>query len=342
MTFCFSCQILMIIVGCTCNLSNLVCIFLIAFGFGVLTIGLSFLATKLGAILQVSHKSQSNCIKFKMTSSDVYMTLHTSLFKFINTKKCTYICLGLSCQPVNFEGFSGSNAFLCLNVILVLQQQQNCTLCSCNSSGSFKLCEFTCYILLFRERLSCNRGKAHMTNYVESYYGLLSEPQAVSAWWKETAQTCVFMLFPSLLLNHLEPQSSKASSLLPIIPIGTTFVKTAVLNCLIWPIQLLFYQCMFLCTHVTVCSTCFNCIQYSIQQKLSRYSISFSLSHCTWPFVLSYCIAASLNQDQLLRYVVMMSLFSFGSHFTVSLVLLVDQWWVHFALECSLGELIQG
>ena len=190
-----------------------------------------------------------------------------------------YICLGRSCQPVNFEGFSGSNTFLCLNVILVLQQQQNCTLCSCNSSGSFKLCEFTCYILLFRERLSRNRGKAHMTNYVESYYGLLSEPQGFSAWWKETAQKRVFFLSPSLLLNHLEPQSSKALSLLPIIPIGTTFVETAVLNCLIWPIQLLFYQCMFLCTHGTVCSTCFNCIQYSIQQKLSRYSISFSLSH---------------------------------------------------------------
>ena len=35
-----------------------------------------------------------------------------------------------------------------------------------------------------------------------SFYGCLSEPQGVSAWWKETAQTRVFVLPPSLLLNH--------------------------------------------------------------------------------------------------------------------------------------------
>ena len=90
------------------------------------------------------------------------------------------------------------------------------------------------------------------------------------------------MLFPSLLLNHLEPQSSKASSLLPIIPIGATFVKTAVLNCLIWPIQLLFYQCMFLCTHVTVCSTCFNCIQYSIQVFHLFFTVPLYLTFCAF------------------------------------------------------------
>ena len=38
----------------------------------------------------------------------------------------------------------------------------------------------------------------------------LSEPQGVLAWWKETTRTRVFMLYPSLLLNHLEPESSKA------------------------------------------------------------------------------------------------------------------------------------
>ena len=43
--------------------------------------------------------------------------------------------------------------------------------------------------------------------------------KGVSAWWKETAQTRVFLLFRSLLLNRLEPQSSKAKLLLPIIPI---------------------------------------------------------------------------------------------------------------------------
>ena len=42
------------------------------------------------------------------------------------------------------------------------------------------------------------------------FYVCLSEPQGVSAWWKETAQTSVFTFSPSLLLNHLKPQSSKA------------------------------------------------------------------------------------------------------------------------------------
>ena len=68
----------------------------------------------------------------------------------------------------------------------------------------------------------------------------LSEFQGVSPWWKETAQTRVFILSRSLLLSRLEPQSSKAKLLLPIIPnqhnlsrtllhfCGTTFIKTAV------------------------------------------------------------------------------------------------------------------
>ena len=51
------------------------------------------------------------------------------------------------------------------------------------------------------------------------FYGCLSEPQGVSAWWKETAQTRI-ILSRSMLLNHLEPQSSKAKLLLPIMPIG--------------------------------------------------------------------------------------------------------------------------
>ena len=38
----------------------------------------------------------------------------------------------------------------------------------------------------------------------------LVEPRGVSAWWKETAQTHVFFLSPSLLLNYLKPQSGKA------------------------------------------------------------------------------------------------------------------------------------
>ena len=43
------------------------------------------------------------------------------------------------------------------------------------------------------------------------FHGYLSEPQNISAWWKERAQTRVFVLSRSLLLNHLEPQSSKTS-----------------------------------------------------------------------------------------------------------------------------------
>ena len=52
------------------------------------------------------------------------------------------------------------------------------------------------------------------------FYGCLSEPEGVSAWWKETAQTHVFVLSRSLLLNHLEPQSIKTKLLLPTMPIG--------------------------------------------------------------------------------------------------------------------------
>ena len=68
---------------------------------------------------------------------------------------------------------------------------------------------------LFREKLSYNQGKAYTTMPNASmgnggFYGCLSEPCGVSAWWNETALTRVFMLSPSLLLNHLKPQSSKA------------------------------------------------------------------------------------------------------------------------------------
>ena len=45
-----------------------------------------------------------------------------------------------------------------------------------------------------------------------SFYGCLIEPQGVSAWLKETAQTPIFLLSLSLMLN-LEPQSSKNRTL---------------------------------------------------------------------------------------------------------------------------------
>ena len=51
------------------------------------------------------------------------------------------------------------------------------------------------------------------------FYGCSSEPQGVSAWWKETAQSCI-RFSHSLLLNRLEPISSKAKLLLPIMQIG--------------------------------------------------------------------------------------------------------------------------
>lgn len=44
------------------------------------------------------------------------------------------------------------------------------------------------------------------------FYGSLSEPQGISAWWKETAETGTVYIFLScsLLLSHLKPQSSKS------------------------------------------------------------------------------------------------------------------------------------
>ena len=65
-------------------------------------------------------------------------------------------------------------------------------------------------IQLFRERLSCKRGKAYaiMSKVIMGdggFYGCLSKPQGVSAWWKETAQTRI-RFFSSLPLNRLKPR----------------------------------------------------------------------------------------------------------------------------------------
>ena len=51
------------------------------------------------------------------------------------------------------------------------------------------------------------------------FYGCWIQVQGVTTRWKKTAQTQVFMLSPSFLLNHLAPQSSNAKLLLPITPI---------------------------------------------------------------------------------------------------------------------------
>ena len=82
-------------------------------------------------------------------------------------------------------------------------------------------------IQLFRERLSYKQGKAYRYVRVSQvtmgnggFYGCLSKPRGVWAWWKETAQTHVFVLSRFLLPNHLELQSIKTKLLLPIMPIG--------------------------------------------------------------------------------------------------------------------------
>ena len=71
------------------------------------------------------------------------------------------------------------------------------------------------WIQLFGERLSYKQGNAYATMSKiivgnGGFYGCLIEPQGVSAWTKETAQTRVLMLSPSLLFNHPKPQLSKA------------------------------------------------------------------------------------------------------------------------------------
>ena len=76
-----------------------------------------------------------------------------------------------------------------------------------------------------RKKSYATMSKVIMNN--GSFCGCLIEPQGVSARWKETAQIGVFLLSRSLLLNHLELQSSEAKLLLPIMPIGTGHVGYA-------------------------------------------------------------------------------------------------------------------
>ena len=106
------------------------------------------------------------------------------------------------------------------------------------------------YIQLFRERLPYKWGKAYVTKLKvimgnDGFYSCLSEPQGVSTWWKETAQTHVFVHSCSLLLNHLKPQSSKAKLLLPIMPIGIVANTSTPL----WD-----NLCRNSCIHVAICT----------------------------------------------------------------------------------------
>ena len=74
-----------------------------------------------------------------------------------------------------------------------------------------------CIQAVSRERLSHKREKVYaaMPKVIMGnggFCGCLIEPQGVSACLKETAQTRVFLLSRSVLLNHLELQSSKSNS----------------------------------------------------------------------------------------------------------------------------------
>ena len=76
-------------------------------------------------------------------------------------------------------------------------------------------------IQLFRERLSYKPGKTYATVSQVimgncHFYGCLSEPQGVSAWWKETAQTHLFVLSLPLLLSHLSNMAG--SEIYPLAP----------------------------------------------------------------------------------------------------------------------------
>ena len=73
-------------------------------------------------------------------------------------------------------------------------------------------------IQLFRERLSYKRGKAYATiRKLLWVMVVFTVAWVVWAWRKETAQTRVFVLSLTLLLNHLKPQES-ASVLVPYPP----------------------------------------------------------------------------------------------------------------------------
>ena len=72
-------------------------------------------------------------------------------------------------------------------------------------------------VVLQKGKSLCHNVKSYYHN--DGFYGCLIEPQGVSAKWKVTAQTQVFVFSHSFVLNHLEPRSSKVK-LLPIMPIS--------------------------------------------------------------------------------------------------------------------------
>ena len=91
-------------------------------------------------------------------------------------------------------------------------------------SNCTHLKEFSQYTAVSRKVvLQTGKSLATMSKVIMGngdFYSCLSPAQGVSAWWRETAQTRVFLLPFSLLLNHFEPQSSRPKLLLPIMLIG--------------------------------------------------------------------------------------------------------------------------
>ena len=75
----------------------------------------------------------------------------------------------------------------------------------------------------FQKDCLTNREIKLTQHYVAGYYGWwwwFLRLLEWTTWWKETAQTHVFVLSRGLLLNHIEPQLIKTKLLLSIMPIG--------------------------------------------------------------------------------------------------------------------------
>ena len=120
------------------------------------------------------------------------------------------------CFLVRFLLFHNSNSmFLSLRHMWYASRFAVLSLVLFPEKENHKYTSTTVNIQLLKENLSHKRGKAYATMSKViigngGFYGGLIEPRGVSAWWKKTEHTRVFVISRSLLLNHLKPQSSKA------------------------------------------------------------------------------------------------------------------------------------
>ena len=119
---------------------------------------------------------------------------------------------------------------------------------------------FKCGCLTKEEKLTRQSRKLL---WVMVVLGCFIKVQGVSAWWRETAKTRVFMLSPSLLLNHLETQSSKAKLLLPIIPINIV----AYTSTLLWD-----NLCRNSCIHVYLPVFIDYALKVSVYPKIDNFA----------------------------------------------------------------------